>query len=709
MAKWKSLKDMSILSTAYPRLDGMDKVTGRAQYTSDVRPAGMLYGRLLTSPYPAAKVVDIDVSRAAKLAGVHVILTNLLEGKAVRYAGQPVAAVAADTPEIAADAVDLIRVKYEKLPFAADLDSAMQEGAPRVFSDRENIVAARRPTQKGDVDAGFAAADVVVEATFRTQVQTHSCLETHGSMVEWKGEDLYVYDSTQGVHSVREGLAKNLGISPAQVHVICEHMGGGFGSKLQPGFYTAHAARLAKKAGRPVQLMLTRKQDFLSAGNRPDSLQKLKLGAKKDGSLVAFSGTTWGTAGIGRGARVRQPFIYEIPNVYAEHHDVYTNAGAARAFRAPGCPQASFAMEQLLDEVAEKLNMDPLDLRLKNETNATRRKEWKIGAEKIGWQRRRKTPGSDSGPVKRGLGLGASIWWPGGRGTRATMTVFPDGKVEVRCGTQDIGTGTRTIVAAIAAEELGIGLEMIRPLIGQSDFPYSGGSGGSTTAPSVAPAIKNTSEKAKAKLAEIASGFFGASPEDIIFENGRVYMDKSRKKSMSWQELCQLLETQPITVHGEWVEGLSSAGVAGCQFAEVAVDTETGAIRVEKVVAVADCGLVLDRLTTESQVNGAVIQGVSYALYENRLMDPITGTMINADFENYKIAGALEVPEIEVVLFDEPERGVIGIGEPPTIPTSAAIANAVYNAIGVRLRSLPMTPDRVLDALYAQPVTRKED
>ncbi len=708
MAKWKPLKDMAILSTAYPRLEGLDKVRGKAKYTSDTHPAGMLYGRLLTSPHPAAKVVDIDTSRAAKLPGVRVILTNLLEGKAVRYAGQPVAAVAADTPEIAADAVELIRVKYEKLPFAADLDTAMQDGAPRVFGDRENIVAARA-NRKGDVEAAFKEADVVVEATYRTQVQTHSCLEVHGSVVEWKGDDLYVYDSTQGVHSVREGLAKNLGISASNVHVICEHMGGGFGSKLQPGFYTAYAAKLAKKAGRPVKLMLTRKQDFLSGGNRPDSLQRLKLGAKKDGTLIAFSGTTWGTAGVGRGARVRQPFIYQIPNVHAEHHDVYTNAGAARAFRAPGCPQASFAMEQLLDEVAEKLGMDPLDLRLKNETNATRKKEWKIGAEKIGWQRRRKTPGSDKGPIKRGLGLGASIWWPGGRGTKATMTVFPDGQVEIRCGTQDIGTGTRTIVAAIAAEELGISMNMIRPLIGQSDFPYSGGSGGSTTAPSVAPAIKNTAEKAKAQLAEIASQYFGVKPHSLIFEKDRVYMDKLRRKSMSWKELCSLLEAQPLTVHGEWVEGLSSAGVAGCQFAEVAVDTETGAIHVEKIVAVADCGLILDRLTTESQVNGAVIQGVSYALYENRLMDPITGTMINADFENYKIAGALETPEIEVVLFDEPERGVIGIGEPPTIPTSAAIANAVYNAIGVRLRSLPMTPDQVLDALYAQSLTRKED
>jgi len=297
------------------------------------------------------------------------------------------------------------------------------------------------------------------------------------------------------------------------------------------------------------------------------------------------------------------------------------------------------------------------------------------------------------------MGLGASQWGGGGGGTQAQMNVFPDGSVEVRCGTQDLGTGSWTHVAAVAAEELGLPIGAVKPLIGDSDYPYSGGSGGSTTAASVAPAIKNTAEKARVRLAELAARSFGVGAEGIVFAGSRVSVDGDSDKSLTWKEVCSLLESDVLSVQGEWGEGLSSSGVAGCQFAQVAVDTDTGRIEVERIVAVADCGLVLNRLATESQINGGIIQGVSYALFEERLMDPRTGTMVNADLENYKIAGSLETPEIEVVLFDQPERGVIGIGEPPTIPTAAAIANAVYNAIGVRLRSLPMTPDRVLDAL----------
>ncbi len=698
MANWKPLNQMSILSKRYPRLDGAEKVTGQAKYVYDQNPKGMLYGAILSSPHPAAKIISIDDSKVRRLPGVKAVLTDVHPTGTLRYVGEDVAAVAATTAEIAKDALELFDVKYEVLPFAADLDTAMKDGAPRVFTNRSNI---RDPRVRGegDVEAGFAQADVIVEDEFRTQVQTQSSLETHGSVAMWEGDELIVWDSTQAVHGVREGLAKFLEMPESKVRVICQHMGGGFGSKLQPGSYSAIAAKLSKQANAPVHLMLTRKQDFLVAGNRPDSIQKIKAGAKKDGELVAFSATSWGTPGISSNARTLLPFVYEFPNWKHEHFDVFTNAGSARPFRAPGRPQSSFAMEQIMDELAEKLGMDPLDLRLKVDTNQTRLQEWRKGAERISWNKRNKTPGSGSGPLKRGLGLGASIWSTGGRGTKATMTVFPDGGVEVKCGTQDIGTGTRTIIAAIAAEELGLKINQIRSLVGDTNYPRSGGSGGSTTAPSVAPAIKNTTEKAKAKLIELAANHFGVQPTEIEWGNGEVSVRGAANKKLTWKEVCSLLDSESLEVHGEWVEGLSSAGVAGCQFAEVEVDIETGRIDVIKIVAVHDCGLILDRLTTESQINGAVVQGVSYALYENRQMDPITGVQVNAEFENYKILGTMETPEIEVIFHDEPERGVIGIGEPPTIPTSAAIANAVYNAIGVRIRELPMTPDKVLTAL----------
>jgi len=700
MAKWKSLDQMSILSRYYPRLDAPDKVTGQAKYVYDQAPKGMLFGAILSSPHPAAKIVEIDDSKVRQLPGVKAVLTDVHPTGTIRYVGEEVAAVAATTYEIAEDALDLFQVEYEVLPFAADLNTAMKDGAPRVFSDRSNF---RDPRVRGegDIEAGFTEADEIIESEFRTQVQTHSCLEPHGSMAMWEGDELIVWDSTQAVHGVREGLAKFLKMPVNKVRVICEHMGGGFGSKLQAGRYSAIAARLAKQANAPVKLMLTRKQDFMTAGNRPNSIAKIKIGAKKDGRVTAFSAVSHGTAGIGTNASPRLPIVYDFPNWKHEHYDVFTNAGPARAFRAPGCPQGCFAMEQVMDEMAEKIGMNPLEFRLKNDTNQTRQKEWKIGADKIGWNSRNTKPGSDSGPVKRGLGMGGSIWWPGGRGTQASMRIYPDGGVEVRCGTQDIGTGTRTIVAAIAAEELGLQIHQIKPMVGDSNYPRSGGSGGSTTAPSVAPAIKNTAEKAKTKLGELAAQHFGVEPAQIKWQKDSLSVVGMQNKKLKWKELCSLLETEPLELNGEWVEGLSSAGVAGCQFAEVAVDTETGRINVEKVVAVADCGLILNRLTTESQVNGAVIQGISYALYENRLMDPITGGQLNADFENYKIVGSMEVPEIEVILYDEPERGVIGIGEPPAIPTAAAIANAFYNATGVRLRELPMTPDKVLIALAA--------
>ncbi|MFQ5639438.1 MAG: xanthine dehydrogenase family protein molybdopterin-binding subunit [bacterium] len=698
MATWKPLDRMSVLSKRTPRLEASEKVTGRAKYIYDQAPKGLLFGMLLISPHPAAKIVKIDASKVQALPGVKAVLTDVHPTGTIRYVGEEVAAVAAVTADIAEDALELFEVEYEILPFAADLNAAMKEGAPRVFSNRENIGEANI-REEGDIEAGFAAADVIVEAEFRTQVQTHSCLETHGSVAMWEGDELILWDSTQAVHGVREGIAGFLKIPANKVRVICQHMGGGFGSKLQPGRYSAIAAQLAKEANAPVKLMLTRKQDFLNVGNRPDSIQNLKVGATKDGKLTAFSAVSYGTAGISpRGAGVRLPIVYDVKNRRHEHYDVLTNAGAARPFRAPGCPQAVFAMDQVMDELAEKVGIDPLEFRLKNDSNPTRQKEWRIGADKFGWQRRKKA-GSDPGPVKRGLGLAASIWWPGGRGTKAAMTIYPDGGVEVRCGTQDLGTGTRTIVAAVAAEELGLEIQQVTPKIGDSNFPFSGASGGSTTAPSVAPAVKITAENARAKLTELVAKHFEVPASEIQWRQSSALVQSQPNRQMGWQEICALLETAPLEVQGEWVEGLSSSGVAGCQFAEVTVDTDTGRIHVEKVVAVADCGLILDRLTTESQINGAVVQGISYALYENRLMDPITGGMVNADFENYKMLGALETPEIDVILHDEPERGVIGIGEPPTIPTAAAIANAAYNATGVRLRELPMTPGNVLTAL----------
>ncbi|MEW6752775.1 MAG: xanthine dehydrogenase family protein molybdopterin-binding subunit [Candidatus Latescibacterota bacterium] len=699
MAEWKPTGELQVMGGSLPRVDAPLKVSGQARYTHDVQLAGMLYGAALSCPHASAVVGRVDGARASALPGVRAVLTDLLGDNTVHHAGELVAAVAAVSPEVARDALELIDVEYQPRDFAVDLDEAMEPASPRVFADRDNV---QEPATsgEGDVEAAFAAAQVVVEDEFRTQVQVHSPLETHVCVASWEGDELTLWTSTQSVHGVRRGVAEHMGVPLNKVRVICHHMGGGFGSKLWPGPEVGVAIRLARQAGAPVRFALTRRQEHLLAGNRPNSIQQLRLGARRDGSLVAFSARTWGTSGISPdGAGMPHPYVYRVPTWRHEHRDVVTNAGAGRPFRAPGHPQACFAMEQLMDELAEKLGMDPLELRLRNDPHETRRQEWRIGAERFGWQARSPRPGSDPGSIKRGMGLAASTWPTGGGGTQVEVRVYGDGGVEVRCGTQDLGTGTWTLVAAVAAESLGLPLAAVRPLIGDSDYPYSGSSGGSTTAPSVAPAVHDAAQKARAQLAALAARQLQAEPEDLVFAGERVAVAGRPDRGLSWQEVCGLLEAEPLIVQGQWVEGLSSAGVAGCQFAQVAVDTLTGRIEVERVLAVADCGLVVNRLTTQSQIGGAIVQGVSYALLEERLMDRRTGTVVNADLENYRIAGALEVPQIEVILFDQPERGVVGIGEPPTIPTAAAVANAVAHALGVRLRQLPMTPERVLGAL----------
>jgi xanthine dehydrogenase YagR molybdenum-binding subunit len=359
-------------------------------------------------------------------------------------------------------------------------------------------------------------------------------------------------------------------------------------------------------------------------------------------------------------------------------------------------------MDVALDELAYKLGIDPIDVRRVNDcrNKETRDKQLDIGAEAIGWERRNKVPGSGKGPVKRGIGLGCGEWGGSGRkGTFAEVVIHPDGSVEAKSATQDIGTGTRTLIAMIAAEELGLELHQVTPRLGDTNYPPGRGSGGSTTAPSTSPAVKAAARKAKLQLFEKIAPLFDVLPEQLRAEGGRVV--SSTGVSWSWQEATSQLGVQPIVVVSEFEEGFSGNRVAGVHFAEVEVDTETGRIQPIKIVAVNDCGLVVNKLTAESQVNGGVIGGLSFALLEDRVLDPNVGVMLNTGLEPYKLAGSMEIPEIVPILMDMPERGVIGIGEPATIPTAGAIATAVYNAIGVPVRELPMTPDKVLAALSA--------
>jgi xanthine dehydrogenase YagR molybdenum-binding subunit len=691
----------TLLGTAVKRLDGPDKVTGRARYTYDINRPGMLYGKIVRSPHPHARVVSVDLSAAEKAPGVKAVLEYLEPGTQVMYQGDPVAAVAADTEERAKDAARLVKVEYEALPHLSSVEQAMSATAPAVFPSGNTRQGNAEET--GDLDAGFKQAAHIVEATYSTHVITHVCLETHGTVCEWDGDKLTAWVSTQGVHQAAQGFAGSLKIPQSNVRVITQYMGGGFGSKFAPDAQGIICAQLAKIAKAPVKLMLDRKEEHLDTGNRPSATAKIRAGVSADGMLTAFDAKSWGTGGAGAGSGFPLPYIYNFPNRRRVHTDVYINAGQQRAMRAPGHPQGCFLTEILMDELADRVRMDPVAFRLKNlppkAPNAMWADYFEIGAKRFGWDKRHPTGDATPGPIKTGMGVSAHRWGGAGRGTQAHVDITSDGSVIVKCGTQDIGTGTRTIVAIVAAETLGLPIAAITPQIGDTNYPFSGGSGGSTTAASVTPAIRSTTMKALDALFEKVAPTLGTTPDNLVAEGGRIVVKGNTSKGVSWKDACKLIGTEPISVDGKWEDGLSGSGTSGVQFAEASVDIETGVVKVTRILALQDCGLIVDKLTAESQAYGGVIAAINFALFEDRILDRSTGQMVNPNMESYLLAGMSDVPEIDIMLMNMPERGVIGIGEPPTVSTASAIANAVRNATGVTIRSLPLHPHRILAAL----------
>jgi len=698
--------DLAVIGKDHTRIDAIAKVTGAAKYSYDMRPAGLTYSTLIGSPHAHAKVKRVDLSKARALKGV--LFAEAQEGKTVRFAGDDVVGLVAETEEILDDAVRLVTVEYEVLPHAVSVAAAQADGAPRVKRKSENVVLPRRGGTWGDLDAAAAAhkgADVVLERVYRTQVQTHSCLETHGSVCEWKDGKLTVWASTQSTFGVRRSIASALRVPQRDVVVITQHMGGGFGSKFGADRWDVFAARAAKEIGRPVRCLLDRKLEHLVAGNRPSSIQRCKFSVKKDGTLLGAEVHSWGTGGIGGGAGVLNPDIYKFKGAGRKCFNVYTHAGGGRAFRAPRHPQGIFALEGMIDELAEAIGMDPLELRRKNDPDPVRLAEYAIGAKKIGWQARKKS-GTGKGVKKRGLGCAASLWYhTGGPGTVVRCRIEKDGSVLVANGAQDIGTGTRTVMAVIAAEELGLEVKDIGVRLGTTTDGFGPGSGGSKTAASIGPAVRNAAYAVKREILATVARDVGGDVDAMDLKGGQVV---GGKKAITFQQACGLFpdgfETDAKATDEDYDRGAQFAPrIAGCQFAEVEVDTETGGVRVVKVVAVQDCGRVIDPLLARNQLNGGVIQGVSYALLEDRLLDPNTGDMVNANLLDYKIVGSLDMPEIEAVMFPVVNGinsiGMSGLGEPSTVPTAGAIGNAVANAIGVRIRSLPITPDKVLAAL----------
>ena len=707
---WPPVADRVLLGKSIKRLDGPDKATGRAKYTYDLIRPGMLYGEILGSPHARARITAIDLSAAKALPGVRAAIAIKdpadAARSAVNYQGEEVAAVAATTEEIARDAIRLIKVQYEVLQALATVEQAMSPNAPQAFP-RGNVT---NPNVRGegDVEAALKTAAHIVEGLYQTQVQTHTSLETHGGIAEWDGDKLTLHVSTQGINASRDGIADALKVPRPNVRVITEYMGGGFGSKLGADVQVVIAARLSREAGAPVKIMLDRKHEHLITGNRPSSFARVKAGVTAEGKFVAWDAETWGTGGAGQGAGFSVPYpVYVFPARRQSHRDVYTNAGPQRAFRAPGHPQACFITETVIDELADRLRLDPLELRLRNVQPEAPNAQWKkyfaMGAEKIGWSRRHPTGDAAAGPIKRGLGCAANVWAGGGnRQTRAMCEIHPDGSVINKIATQDIGTGTRTLVAMITAETMGLPLNAVTAAIGDTSYPFAPGSGGSITVGSVSPTVRVSAENALRELFARIAPQLQTTPDNLEAKGGRIQVKGAQGRGLAWRDACKLLGTSPIQAAGEWTQGLSGVGTSGVQFADVEVDIETGITRVKKIVSVQDCGMIVDKLTAESQMYGGIIMGLGFALFENRILDRNTGQMVNPNMEWYLVPGLSDVPAIDVTLVDQPERGVIGLGEPPVISTAAAIANAVSNATGVRIRKLPVTPDTVLAALQQE-------
>jgi len=733
--------ELTFIGKPTVRWDGPQKVSGRGKYTADVNLPGMLYARMVDASIPHGRITSIDTSAAEKMPGVkavHVIehtfgIAELRDPKeeapskypVIRYAGQPIAGVAATTPQIAADAAALVKVTYDEMPFVVDRHAARAEDAPKVFPGPADAAGTagggggpknvpqvgnvHGPQQKkiGDVEQGFSEADAIVESEYFTQVQTHSALETHGFVVDWKPEEVTVYASTQGTASVRDEFAEVFKLPKSQVRVITEYMGGGFGAKFGAGNEGVVAANLSRKAKASVKLMLDRRQEHITC-NRPDSHQKLKIGAKKDGTLTAISLTSYGTAGVGTGAGTAGPAtnLYKCPNLLTEEYDVFINAGPGAAFRAPGHPQGCFAFEQAIDEVAVKLNMDPLDFRDKIDENPARRVERGVIRQKTNWKNRR-AAGTDQGPVKRGMGIAQSVWYRFvNMDSSCEVRVSQDGSVELMSSVQDLGTGTKTLLAVIVAEEFGIPPANVVVRIGDTRYPIGPNSGGSVTAGSITPAVRNAAYQAKQKLFAAAAPKLGTSPENLVVKGTKVVCKDDESKSFTIRQLAAKMPTSEIsartTRRPEYAKERLTYG--GVDYVEVAVDTETGRVHVEKVFGAHDCGRPINPLGVISQINGGMLQGISYALFEERIMDRNKGYMLNANLENYKILGAREVPEIQVELVENyiamSSTDAAGIGESAGIITmAAAIGNAFYNATGVRMRKIPMTPANVLAAL----------
>ena len=705
---WPPMSSRKVMGQPIKRADGPAKSSGRAKYTSDLSPKGLLFAVYNTCPYAHARVTKIDTSDAEQTKGVTAVHVSAPAGTEIQWEGSEIAAVAATSEEIARDAARKIKVEYEVLPHLVKEDDLSKAGSHAVAGGEQVT---------GDPDKAFQEAEAVAEGSYSIPVITHCCLEPHGAILQWQNDGIMAWPSTQDVTNWNRDISQNLKVQATNFKVKMDYIGGGFGSKFGPDAWGEVAAHLSQKSGgRPVKLYLDRATEQKIAGNRPSAFAKIRVGGKKDGTITVFEAKSWATGGFTGGGSPPIPYIFKdngLPNYRLVHTPVHINAGAARAWRAPNNQQASYLTCSAIEDFAAKIDMDPLEVFKKavEYSPKARVDTYKFqldkAAELANWKQRWHPRGKGTGTVKHGMGIGLSQWAGAGHNSQCRTTINPDGSVLVEIGTQDLGTGTRTIITQVAAESLGLPYSHVKLAIGSNELPRDAASGGSTTVGGVSVSTRRSTINALSKLFEAAAPALGAEPDQLEAVDGHIRVKGNPNKSLTWAAACKKIGAGKISEMGEFNQrvrapGLNDSGVAGVQIADVSVDTETGVVKVNRYVAVQDCGLIINPRLAESQVYGAIIMGISTALFEQRVMDEQTGRMLNPDMEFYKLAGIGDIPEIVVHLDireENDKRGVIGLGEPPAVPICAAVGNAVANAIGVRVPNMPMSPDHVLDAL----------
>lgn len=744
-----SAKPYKVLGTRPVRHDGVDKVTGRAVYGNDVYLPGMLHGKILRSPHAHARIVSIDVSAAEKLPGVMAVVTGadfpdlrdkiaelgegavnladlsancLASGKAL-YKGHAVAAVAARSPHVAEQAARLIRVEYEPLPSVTWVLDAMREGAPILHdrlrtnalgeqSDKPTNVSEHIQFEQGDVAQGFKDADLIVEREFRTATVHQGYIEPHATTALWNADgQLKIWTSTQGSFSCRQQVAELLQLPVSQVTVVPTEIGGGFGGKI-PVYLEPVAALLSRKSGRPVKMAMNRDEVFEGTGPTPGAFVRIKLGAKRDGTLTAGEAWLAYDAGAFPGGMIGPGCMcvfscYNLPHAKVDGFDVCMNKPKTAAYRAPGATQAAFACEQVIDELAEKLGLDKIEFRLKNAAvEGTRRVDGPVYP-RIGLvetlQAAQNSPhwkAKLTGP-HRGRGIAAGFWFNIGLKSAAAANVNSDGTVTLIEGSTDIG-GTRTSLAMQLAETLGIRAEEVLPqVVDTNSVGYTDVTGGSRVTFATGLAAYQVGLDLRQQMCERAAALWDVPVEQVSYVDGGLQAGKNR---ISFKELAGKLAQLGAVVGRATVDPQGSTNGFGVHIADVEVDPDTGKTTVLRYTVVQDAGCAVHPSYVEGQLQGGAVQGIGWALNEEYLFDD-QARMTNASYLDYRIPTMLDVPLIETIIVEVPNPthpyGVRGVGETPIVPPPAAMANAVYAATGVRMTELPLSPPRVCAALQA--------